>query len=149
MTILSRVVLAGLACASLGAGAAQAQAAGSDANTGGRFMHAGKCVVTLGFAGECDKDTATPKKRAASTTVDTSTRGRFVHASECVITVGFAGGCDKDVRSGSVTAASAPSDTAAPSKRADATPDTSTRHQFLHAGKCVVTLGFGGNCDNK
>jgi hypothetical protein len=147
-----------LACASLGAaGAAQAQAAGSDANTGGRFMHAGKCVVTLGFAGNCDVDAASPKRAdrpaKAQTAADTSTRHRFVHASECVITVGFAGGCDKDPRPGSVpTTASAPSDAVsppAPSKHADATPDTSTRHQFLHAGKCVVTLGFGGNCDNK
>lgn len=151
MSVVSRIVLAGLVSASLGlAPAARAQASGGDharGDTRGRFMHASKCVMSFGFGGGCDKDAPASKADRASNGADgaavtkaaddNSTRARFFHASKCVTTFGFGGGCDKD----------APARPAGP--RAEAAPDTSTRGQLMHASKCVMSFGFAGGCDKK
>lgn len=150
MSVLSRALLAGLVCASLGAVQARAQAGPSgEPSTASQFRHASKCVLTLGFGGDCDKAAPTPKGAKATAPKgeanavptpaanDTSTRRRFLHASKCLVTVGLTSGCDKD--------APAPKT----EKSAAATEDTSTRHQFVRAGACVVTFGFSGDCDKK
>jgi hypothetical protein len=145
MSVLSRVLIAGLACASLGA-AAHAQ---ETASSGARLGHASKCVLTLGFGGGCDskepvskaeksRQEAARRAEVTKASVETgppSTRAEFLHASKCVATLGFGGGCDSK-------------EPPAPSaERAEAAPDTSTRGRFFHASKCVVTLGFGNRCD--
>lgn len=157
MSVVSRVVLAGVVCAAMGAAmGAQAFAAapGDDpGTTRGRFFHAGKCVVTLGFSGGCDKDEADSKRVAAerkaaaehpveATRVadDNSTRHQFVRASKCVVSLGFIGDCDKNAPEGSAARRAA----AGPAE-----PDTSTRGRFFQASKCVVSLGFIGDCDKK
>ena len=155
MSVVSRIVLAGLACASLGgASVARAQASGGDnpsGDTRGRLMHASKCVMSFGFGGGCDKDAPAPQAgdrgskgadRAGVTRAsdDNSTRARLFHASKCVTTFGFGRGCDKDAPAGPPSA-SGPG--------AEGAPDTSTRGQLIHASKCVMTFGFGGGCDKK
>jgi hypothetical protein len=157
MSVVSRVFLAGLICAAMGAQAFAAPASDDPGSTKGRFFHASKCVVTLGFSGGCDKDQADSKRaeeakakgedRPVATKVadDHSTRHQFARASKCVITFGFVGDCDKNAPEGSAKAAAA-------EQRADAAPaalDNSTKGRFFHASKCVVTLGFGGRCDEK
>jgi hypothetical protein len=158
MSVVRRSSMAALVCAGLAfthaapaAARTQAVAAGApsgDPSTLRQFEHASKCVVTLGFGGDCDRNA--PQPRAAKARVgseagaaavpaadDPSTRRRFLHASRCLVTVGFSPGCDKD----------APAPKA--QKSAALTDDTSTRHQFVHAGRCLVTLGFSGDCDKK
>jgi hypothetical protein len=161
MSVVSRTLLAGLICAAMGAQAFAAPASDDPGSTKGRFFHASKCVVTLGFSGGCDKDQADSKvaaeKQAAEkakaaqsggvTKVadDHSTRHQFARASKCVVTFGFVGDCDKNAPEGSAKASAA-------EQRADAAPaalDNSTKGRFFHASKCVVTLGFGGRCDEK
>jgi hypothetical protein len=75
-----------------------------------------------------------------------STKGRALHASKCVFTLGFGGGCDKDEAESKAKAEAKakPEERPAPTKVAD---DHSTRHQFVNASECVVTLGFVGACD--
>jgi hypothetical protein len=164
MSVVNRLLMAGLACASL-ATVARAQTAADDPsrNTGGRFMHAGKCTITFGFGGGCDKDAPLAKvakeakaegeakeaQRAGVTkTANESTKSQFFHASECVVSLGFVGPCDKNAP---VTQASATRPAgAAPAAAAPAAPpapDNSTRSRFFHAGKCTITFGFGGGCD--
>lgn len=143
MSAFSRVFLAGLACASLVNVQTASAAEGDNANgdTRGRFFHAGKCVMSLGFGGGCDKDAPAPKGgERIEAKADTSTRGQFFHASKCVVSLGFVGGCDKDEVGGSASGSA---------RKADAAPDASTKGQFFHATKCVTTLGFGGGCDKK
>ncbi len=158
MSVVSRVFLAGLICAAMGAQAFAAPASDDPGSTKGRFFHASKCVVTLGFSGGCDKDQADSKavaeKRAAekakadqpvaATKVadDHSTKTQFFHASECVVSFGFMGRCDKN----------APPEEPKAQRAADAGPeplDSSTKGRFFHASKCVFTLGFGSRCDEK
>jgi hypothetical protein len=151
MSVISRVVLAGVVCAAMGAQAFAAPTGDEAGSTRDRFFQASKCVVTLGFSGGCDKDQADPKRTDAPAAVtkaadDNSTRHQFANASKCVVSFGFVGSCDKDAPAGSAKAS------AAGSARADAAPaalDTSTRGQLAHASKCVLTFGFGGNCDKK
>jgi hypothetical protein len=162
MSVVNRIVLAGLISAAMGAQAVAAPTADDPGSTKGRLAHASKCVVTFGFGGGCDKDQADSKqaaekqaaeKRAAQKPAsdqpaavtkvadDNSTRHQFAHASECVVSFGFFGHCDKN-------APPEPPKT----KTADAAPaplDESTKGRFFHASKCVVTLGFGGRCDEK
>jgi len=157
MSVVSRVFVAGVLCAAMGAQAFAAPVADDPGSTKGRLAHASKCVVTLGFGGGCDKDQADSKvaaeKAAAAkaraeqpATVtkvadDHSTKAEFFHASECVVSFGFLGRCDKN----------APPE-APKAQSADAGPpplDTSTKGRFFHASKCVVTLGLGGRCDEK
>jgi hypothetical protein len=155
MPVVSRIILAGLVCASLGGvSVARAQASGADnasGDTRGRLMHASKCVMSFGFGGGCDKDAPASKagdrgsKGADGAVVtrasdDNSTRARFFHASKCVTTFGFGSGCDKDAPAGP-RSASGP--------RAEAAPDTSTRGQLMHASKCVMSFGFLGDCEKK
>ena len=114
MSVLSRVLMAGVVCASLGI--VQTASAQDTASSGARLGHASKCVLTLGFGGGCDskepvskaeKAKAAEAKAAASkgadgavmtkTSVETgppSTRARFGHASKCVVTLGFGNRCD-------------------------------------------------------
>jgi hypothetical protein len=158
MSVVSRIFLAGLFCAAVGAQAFAAPTADDPGSTKGRALHASKCVITLGFGGGCDKDQAETKvkaeakakaeERPAAVKVadDHSTRHQFVNASECVVTLGFVGACDKDASGQPIQKA------AAPARPADAGPaplDGSTKGRFFHASKCVVTLGFGGRCDEK
>jgi hypothetical protein len=68
-----------------------------------QFMNAGRCVVSFGFAGNCDKSDPDGSAKAAATAraerepaaPDNSTTGQFKHAGACVLTFGFSGGCDK------------------------------------------------------
>lgn len=164
MSIMSRIVVAGLVSASLLGAAptiARAQATGADdqsASTGSRLGHASKCVLSLGLLGGCDKDaprSAPAKadkdrkdagrpgltKASAVTGADdqsASTRSRLAHASKCVVSLGFIGGCDKDAPAAAQAGG-----------RAEAAPDTSRRGQLLHASRCVVSFGFIGDCDRK
>jgi hypothetical protein len=157
MSVVSRVVLAGLVCASIGIvqaapTAALAQAKESESgHTGGRLIHASKCLATFGFGRDCDKDEAVAKEnteakkaeRAAAVTkvsTDTGTRAQLFHASKCVTTFGFGSGCDKKQPYGT---------TENPRVAAPATPDTSTRGQLAHASKCVISFGLLGDCDKK
>jgi hypothetical protein len=74
------------------------------------------------------------------------------HAGKCLLTLGFGGGCDeKVVPSQSAAKAKAAERTASsePAKVTKVVDNTSTRSQFMHAGKCVVSLGFAGHCDEK
>ena len=64
MSVISRFALAGALCAALGAQAFAAPVGDDPGTTKGRFFHAGKCVVTLGFSGGCDKDEAESKRVA-------------------------------------------------------------------------------------
>ena len=149
MSVVSRVVLAGLVCASLGSvqaiptmARAQTAAASSaddkSRDTRGRFVHASKCVMTFGFTAGCDKDAPAPKaapkaaerEDVTKAAID-STRSRFFQASRCVVSLGFIGECDKDAAPGSPSASSRRADAgpAAPagsasasSRRADAAP---------------------------
>ncbi len=155
MSVVSRIVLAGLVCAAMGGQAVAAPAADEPGSTGGRFVHASKCVVTLGFSGGCDKDEADSKRVAAerktaaehpeATKVvdETSTRHQFARASECVVSLGFIGNCDKNAPESPKASATRHADTA------PAAPDTSTAGQFKRASRCVVTFGLLGDCDKK
>lgn len=153
MSVVSRIVLAGALCAALGAQALAAPASEDPGSTRGRFFHAGKCVVTLGFSGGCDKDEADSKRVAAerkaaadhpeATKVadNDSTRHQFMRASKCVVSLGFIGNCDKNAPE---RPAAGPRAEAAP-----AAPDNSTRSQLKRASTCVVSFGFLGDCDRK
>ena len=150
MSVFSRLILAGVISASLVSVQAQAADKDSDAgNTGGRFLHATKCLGTFGFGEGCDKDAPVTKQaheehkaeRQAEVTkvsTDTGTRAQFFHASKCVTTLGFGSGCDKKAPYGT-----------AENKRPDepAAPDHSTRGRFFQAARCVGSLGFAGDCD--
>jgi hypothetical protein len=156
MSVVSRVVLAGLICASMVgvqiAAAAPPAADGQTGNTGGRFVHATKCITTLGFGEGCDKDAPVSKqeheakkaeKEAKVTKVssDTGTGRQFQHAAKCVGTLGFGAGCDKKQPYGTAENQRVAAE--------PAEPDHSTRSQFFHATKCLGTMGFGGGCDKK
>jgi hypothetical protein len=156
MSIISRVALAGVACAAMSAQAVAAPTSDDPGSTGGRLAHASKCVVTFGFGGGCDKDQADAKRVAAERKAaaehpvevtravdDHSTRHQLAHASECVVTFGFVGSCDKNAPAESKASATRRAD-AAP-----AAPDHSTAGQFKHASECVVSFGFLGGCDKK
>ena len=105
MSVVNRMVLAGLICAAVGSVQAVAAPRGDDpdASTRGRFFHASKCVVTLGFSGGCDKDESDSKAKAAERAQrsergeptkaadDNSTRNQFFRASKCVVSLGFVG----------------------------------------------------------
>lgn len=148
MSVFSRAVLAGLACASIvvvqaAPTAAMAQA-GDDPNasTGARLGHATKCLFTMGF-GCSDKAAGAAKSRAADheaakgadpakASEPPGTRVRFMQASRCVMTLGFSGRCDKN------DPAEVP--------KTDA-PDTSTRGRFFQAAKCVTSFGLRSGCD--
>ncbi len=154
---ISRIALAGAACAAMATQAFAAPTAEDPGSTKGRFFHASKCVVTLGLSGGCDKDEAESKRVAEERKAaaehpagvtkavdDHSTRHQFAHASECVVSFGFAGGCDGNAPSGSKASAADRRADAAP-----AAPDSSTRGQFKRAGACVISFGFLGDCDKK
>jgi hypothetical protein len=153
MSVVSRVLLAGVICAALGAQAFAAPAGDDPGTTRGRFFHAGKCVVSLGFSGGCDKDEADAKRVAAerkaaaehpeATKVvdDNSTRHQFARASKCVVSLGFIGNCDRSVPESTARARR--------EEAAAAGPDTSTKGRFLQAGRCVASLGLIGDCDKK
>jgi hypothetical protein len=145
MSAISRIVLAGVICAALGAVQASAAERGDDpGSTRGRLFHASKCVMTLGFSGGCDKDEADSKvQRPAVTKVadEHSTRAQFAHASKCVMSFGFIGHCDRNAPQGPAAGARADA--------APAAPDNSTAGQFKRASKCVVSFGFLGDCDKK
>jgi len=159
MSVVSRMLLAALVCASAGIvqvapTVANAQAAakptdGAEGDTRGRFMHASKCVMTFGLTSGCDKDAPAPKaeqrkaEAGPAAAPDNSTKSQFFRASRCVVSLGFAGNCDKNAPAGEARAAP----TAEAGRRAEAAPDTSTKGQFLKASRCVVSLGFAGNCD--
>jgi hypothetical protein len=157
MSVFSRIVLAGALCAAMGAQAFAAPTGDDPGSTRGRFFHAGKCVVTLGFSGGCDKDEADSKRVAAErkaaaehpaeaakpTADDTSTRHQFVRASKCVMSLGFVGNCDKSVPESTQAQRHAEAAAAPPA------PDTSTKGRFFQASKCVASLGFLGDCDKK
>ena len=156
MSIISRVVLAGVVCAAMGAQAFAAPVGDDPGGTGGRALHASKCLLTLGFGGGCDKDEADSKRVAAERKAaaehpaeatkavdDHSTRHQFAHASECVVSFGFLGSCDKNAPAESKASATRRAD-AAP-----AAPDNSTAGQFKHASACVVSFGFVPGCDKK
>jgi hypothetical protein len=155
MSVVSRIALAATLCAAIGAQAFAAPAGDDPGTTRGRFFHAGKCVVTLGFSGGCDKDEADSKRVAAERKAaaehpaevtkvadDTSTRHQFMRASKCVMSFGLVGGCDKDAPAG-------PQRTPATARSADAGPDNSTAGQFKRASRCVVSFGLLGDCDKK
>jgi hypothetical protein len=157
MSFFSRVALAGVVCAAMGAQAFAAPTSDDPGGTGGRLAHASKCVVTFGFGGGCDKDQADSKRAAAERKAaaehpaevtkavdDHSTRHEFAHASECVVSFGFFGGCDKNAPEGGSKASATRRADAAP-----AAPDNSTGGQFKRASTCVVTFGFLGGCDKK
>lgn len=148
MSVFSRVILAGLVCASVVSiqTVALAQAKENDGgNTGGRLMHAGKCLATFGFGRDCDKDESVSKEshpdKAAEVTkvsTDTGTRAQLFHATKCVGTFGFGSGCDKKAPYGT---------TENPRPTEAAAPDTSTRGRLFQAAKCVTTLGLVSGCD--
>lgn len=149
MSVLSRGLVAALICTAgvqaLPSAAMAQPAAAGDPNTFHQFQHASKCVVTLGFGGDCDQNAPVKRDRTKPTPVSgpaeipSDPGHQFLHTGECVVTLGFLGHCDKDPPAPKVekTAAQVAAD------------DASTRHQFLHTGKCVVTFGFGGNCEKK
>lgn len=154
MSVFSRGLMAGLLAASLvSAGAASAQQKTSEeGHTGGRFLHASKCLTTLGFGAGCDKDEPVSKEKeekqakkaeheAAVTKVstDTGTRAQFFHASKCVGTLGFGKGCDSK----------SPYGTPENPRKAEVSDDHSTKGRFFQASKCVGTLGFASGCDDK
>ena len=155
MSVVSRVAVAAALFAAVGAAQAFAAPTGEDpGSTSGRALHAGKCVLTLGLSGGCDKDEADSKRVAEERKAkaehpaevtkavdDTSTRHQFVRASRCVVSLGFIGNCDKNE----------PESVARERKAAEAAagPDTSTKGRFFQAGKCVVSLGFVGDCDKR
>jgi hypothetical protein len=153
MSVTSRVILAGMICAAMGAQAFAAPAGDDPGTTRGRLFHAGKCVMTLGFSGGCDKDEADANRRAEERKTaaehpevtkvadTTSTRHQFMRASKCVVSLGFVGNCDKNAPE--VPASERRAEAAA------AAPDTSTAGQFKRASKCVLSLGFVGDCDKK
>lgn len=154
MSVVSRIALAGLACAALGAQAFAAPTAEDPGSTKGRFAHASKCVLTLGLTSGCDKDEADSKRVAAERKAaadhpaeatkavdDNSTKHQFFRASKCVVSLGFAGDCDRSAPEGTAKAEAA--------RRADAAPDTSTRGRFFQAARCVGSLGLVGDCDKK
>jgi len=74
-----------------------------DHSTRGQFMNASRCVVSFGFAGNCDKNapeggakaSATRSAEAAPKEPDNSTSGQFKRAGACVLSFGFLGDCDK------------------------------------------------------
>jgi hypothetical protein len=150
MSVFSRGLMAGLLAASLlSAGGASAQQKTSEE---GRFLHASKCLSTLGFGAGCDKDEPVSKEKeekqakkaeheAAVTKVstDTSTKAQFFHASKCVGTLGFGKGCDSKQ----------PYGTTENPRKADVTDDHSTKGRFFQATKCVGTLGLASGCDDK
>jgi hypothetical protein len=157
MPIFSRVALAGLVCAAMGAQAFAAPTSDDPGGTGGRLAHASKCVVTFGFGGGCDKDEADSKRVAAErkeaaehpaevtkAVDDHSTRHQLAHASECVVSFGFFGSCDKNAPAGPAKASATRAAAAEP-----AAPDNSTAGQFKHASACVVSFGFLGDCNKK
>ena len=165
MSVVSRVLLAGTLCVALGAALAPqafaAPASDDPGSTRGRALHAGKCVLTLGFSGGCDKDEADSKRVAAERKAvaehpaagqqpavtkvaeDTSTRHQFFRASKCVVSLGFVGNCDKSVPE-SEQGATRHAEAAAPRES-----DSSTKGRFFQAGRCVMSLGFFGDCDKK
>lgn len=151
MSVFSRLVLAGLVCASVVSvqTVALAQAKENDGgNTGGRLAHAGKCLATFGFGRDCDKDEAISKEshpdkaaeHAAVTKVstDTGTRAQLFHATKCVGTLGFGAGCDKKTPYGTAEN---------PRHDEPAGPDNSTHGRFLQAAKCVTSFGLRSGCD--
>lgn len=169
MSVVSRVLMAGLAAASLGVQAAptvawaQASAGGDDPSkpTHDRLLHASRCVVTLGFGCEngasASKDArkdpdkgaakAGGEAKASKASVITGgddqsagTRNRFLHASKCVVSLGFAGHCDKE-------APAAPARHADAAPAAPAAPDASTKGRLFQAAKCVTSFGLLGDCD--
>jgi hypothetical protein len=152
MSVFSRLILAGLVCASVVSvqTVALAQAKENDGgNTGGRLAHATKCVATFGFGRDCDKDEAISKENhpdkaaehAAEVTkvsADTGTRAQLFHATKCVGTFGFGAGCDKKT----------PYGTAENPRQSEAVaPDDSTRGRFMQAAKCVTSFGLRSGCD--
>ena len=156
MSVVSRILVAGVMCAAMGAQAFAAPASDDPGSTKGRLAHAGKCVVTFGFSGGCDKDQADSKRAekqaadhptevARATTItgaddpNASTRARFAHAGKCVMTLGLLSSCDKD----------APAEAAKHADAGPAAPDNSTRGRFLQASRCVFSLGFVGDCDKR
>jgi len=68
-----------------------------------QLMNASKCVMSFGFAGNCDKSDPDGSAKAAATAraerepaaPDTSATGQLKHASACVLSFGFLGDCDK------------------------------------------------------
>ena len=75
------------------------------------------------------------------------------HAGKCLLTLGFGGGCDeKSVPSQAAVKAEkakAAESGEKPARVTKVVDNTTTRSQFMHAGKCVVSLGFAGDCDKK
>ena len=150
MSVISRVVLAGLVCASVVSVQTAALAKENEGgNTGGRLAHAGKCLATFGFGRDCDKDESISKEshpdkaaeRAAAVTKvssDTGTRAQLFHATKCVGTLGFGAGCDKKTPYGTVEN---------PRKAEPEGPDSSTHGRFLQAAKCVTSFGLRSGCD--
>ena len=151
MSVFSRVVLAGLVCASVAvvqAAPTVALAKETDGgNTGGRLMHATKCLTTFGFGRDCDKDESVakeshPDKAAEVTKVSTNTGSgaQLLHASKCVTTFGFGSGCDKKQPYGTAEN---------PRQSEPAGPDNSTHGRFMQAAKCVTSFGLRSGCDKK
>jgi len=153
MSVFSRVVLAGLVCASMAVVQAAPTAAlakdNDGGNTGGRLAHAGKCLATFGFGRDCDKDEAISKEshpdkaaeRAAEVTkvsTNTGSGAQLLHASKCVTTFGFGSGCDKKAPYGTAEN---------PRQAAPAGPDNSTHGRFMQAAKCVTSFGLRSGCD--
>jgi hypothetical protein len=68
-----------------------------------QLANASKCVVSFGFAGNCDKSDPDGSAKASVTRTaerepkapDHSTAGQFKHAGACVISFGFLGDCDR------------------------------------------------------
>lgn len=152
MSVFSRILLAGVISAGLVGVQAQAADKTSDTgNTGGRLLHATKCLGTFGFGEGCDKDAPVTKKEheerkaerqaeAAKVSDDTSTGRRLQHAAKCVGTLGFGGGCDSK----------APYGTAENRRVTEpAEPDNSSRSRLFQAVRCVGSLGFVGDCEKK
>jgi hypothetical protein len=151
MSVVSRILLAGVACAAMGAQAFAAPASDDPGSTRGRLFHASKCVVTLGFSGGCDKDQADAKRveaerkaaaehpEATKVADEHGTRHQFFRASKCVVSLGFVGDCDKNAPERSATRAEA-------GPRA---PDSSVHGRFFQASRCVASFGLVGDCDKK
>ena len=154
MSVVSRILLAGVVCAALGAQATAAPTADDPGSTRGRLAHASKCVLTFGLTSGCDKDEAASKRverdatepKPAETRVadEHSTRHQFMNASRCVVSFGFSGNCDKNDPDGAAKASATH-----PAERAPAEPDNSTAGQLKRAGACVLSFGFLGDCDKK
>jgi hypothetical protein len=150
MSVVSRVVLAGLISASLvGVQARAAENTGETGHTGARLLHATKCLGTFGFGEGCDKDApvtkeeheahkAEQKEELAKLSSDTGTRRQLEHAAKCVGTFGFGRGCDSKAPYGTASN---------PRSTEPAAPDTSNRGRLLQAAKCVGSFGFAGDCD--